>query len=306
MRGDLEWLMHRQGGVFSRRQALKFLSVAVVRRRVSSGRWQAPHRGIIVAHNGPLSPVQCQWVAVLAAGAGRPAYLGGLSALLVLGLKTLTSRHIHVLLPARCRETDPPAGVVVHRTRSLPPVDRWRAGSPPCTTAPRSVVDAAQWAASDSEARVIVAAAFQQRLVRGDDIEIVAARMPRAFRRSLILRTAADARGGSGTITEIDLLDLCRRAGLPLPTRQVRRVDASGRERYLDAWWEEWKLHVEVDGAHHMNVEHWWADMSRQNELWIPGERVLRFPAWLVRERPHEVIAQIRAALMAAGWVPGR
>jgi len=81
-------------------------------------------------------------------------------------------------------------------------------------------------------------------------------------------------------------------------------MDARGFERYLDAYWEEWKLHVEIDGSHHMNVEHWWADMSRQNNLWIPGERVLRFPAWLVRERPLEVIAQIRTALIAAGWVP--
>jgi len=282
---SLNWLMHRQDGVLSRRQA--------------------PHRGIVVAHNGPLSPRQRQWVAVLAAGAGRAAYLGGLSALLVLGLKNLTSRHIHVLLPARCRENNPPPGVVVHRTRSLPPRDRWRQGCPPCTTAPRSVVDAAQWAQSDSEARLIVASSFQQRLVHDGDIDDVVARMPRAYRRSLILRTAADAQGGSGTLAEIDLISLCRRFGLPLPTRQVPRLDARGRVRYLDAYWEDWKLHVEIDGSHHMSVEHWWADMSRQNELWIAGERVLRFPAWLVRERPREVLAQIRAALIAAGWVSG-
>jgi very-short-patch-repair endonuclease len=84
----------------------------------------------------------------------------------------------------------------------------------------------------------------------------------------------------------------------------VRRVDSSGRRRYLDAWFEEWQVHVEIDGGHHMDVRQWWADMKRQNDLWIPGDRVLRFPAWLVRERPAEVAAQVRAALLAAGWRP--
>jgi len=31
---------------------------------------------------------------------------------------------------------------------------------------------------------------------------------------------------------------------------------------------------------------------------------VLRFPAWLVREDPGQVIAQVRSALVAAGWRP--
>jgi hypothetical protein len=42
--------------------------------------------------------------------------------------------------------------------------------------------------------------------------------------------------------------------------------------------------------------------MKRQNDLWVAGDRVLRFPAWLVRRRPAEVAAQVRAALVAAGW----
>jgi very-short-patch-repair endonuclease len=59
---------------------------------------------------------------------------------------------------------------------------------------------------------------------------------------------------------------------------------------------------VEIDGAQHLEVRAAWADMKRQNDLWITGVRVLRFPAWLVRTRPAEVLAQVRAALIAAGW----
>ena len=74
--------------------------------------------------------------------------------------------------------------------------------------------------------------------------------------------------------------------------------------RYLDALFDEWQVHVEIDGAQHMDVRQWWADMKRQNDLWVPGGRVLRFPSWAVRHRPDEVAAQVRAALIAAGWRP--
>jgi hypothetical protein len=51
-----------------------------------------------------------------------------------------------------------------------------------------------------------------------------------------------------------------------------------------------------------MDVRHWAADMQRQNEVWIAGDRILRFPAWLIRARPAEVAAQLRAGLVAAGY----
>jgi very-short-patch-repair endonuclease len=63
-------------------------------------------------------------------------------------------------------------------------------------------------------------------------------------------------------------------------------------------------VHVEIDGAQHNDPLAWWADMDRQNALWIEGVRILRFPAWVIRDRPSEVVAQLRAALLAAGWTP--
>ncbi|WP_370518233.1 DUF559 domain-containing protein [Micromonospora sp. AMSO31t] len=74
--------------------------------------------------------------------------------------------------------------------------------------------------------------------------------------------------------------------------------------RWLDAYWREWRLHVEVDGAHHMDVRQWADDMRRQNDIWTVGDRILRFPAWLVRARPDEVAESVRGALRAAGWRP--
>ncbi|MEU5526082.1 hypothetical protein ABZ744_03985 [Micromonospora chersina] len=39
-----------------------------------------------------------------------------------------------------------------------------------------------------------------------------------------------------------------------------------------------------------------------QNDVWTTGDRILRFPAWLVRAHPDEVAATLRRALHAAGW----
>lgn len=110
--------------------------------------------------------------------------------------------------------------------------------------------------------------------------------------------------GGAEALSEIDLLRLCRRYGLPVPDLQQRRTDQSGRTRYLDAYWRRWRLHVEVDGAHHMYAAHWEADLRRQNDVWIAGDRILRFTSYQARHRPAEVADQIGRALRAAGWHP--
>ena len=192
--------------------------------------------------------------------------------------------------------------MTVHRTRYLPP-DCHR-GLPPRTSRSRSVIDAASWAVTDDRARAIVAAAFQQRIVTLPEIA-AALKSHRSIRRhKLIGLTANDAAGGSESISELELLDLCRSGRLPLPSRQTVIADASGRRRYRDAYFEEWKVHVEVDGGQHMHVAAWWADMQRQNDMWIAGERILRFPAWAIRNDPTTVQRQLRRALTEAGWRP--
>ncbi|MGI5147067.1 DUF559 domain-containing protein [Plantactinospora sp. CA-294935] len=301
---ELTYLRWLQDDVVSRRQALRHLSAKALQHRLATGRWQIMSRGVYLAHNGPVTREQRRWAAVLAAGAGRRAVLAGLSALEVLGMRGYHSATLHVLISARRQDRDPPPGVVVHRTRHLTAADVHRLGQPPCTMPARSLLDAAQWAGDDERARAIIAAGFQQRLVDGPELDRALARLPRLRRRGLIVAAAADARVGAESVAESDLLRLCRREGLPPPSRQVRRTDSRGRRRYLDVYFEQWKVMVEIDGAQHLEVRHWWADMRRQNDLWISGIRILRFPAWLVRDRPAEVAAQLRAALLAAGWRP--
>jgi very-short-patch-repair endonuclease len=144
---------------------------------------------------------------------------------------------------------------------------------------------------------LIVAAACQQRLVRPEEILSVLAVLPRVRRRRLLRSTLGDIAGGAAALSELDLLALCRRFRLPMPETQKCRRDADGRLRYLDAYWREWQVLVEVDGGHHMSAAEWSADMIRQNEIWIARDRILGFPAWLLRTDPEEVAKQLRAAL---------
>jgi very-short-patch-repair endonuclease len=272
-------LLARQNGVLSMAQAVRHLSRKAVRHRVASGRRQEPHPSVFVTHSGPISSAQLRWIAVL--GIGDHAVPAGPSALQAAGLRGFAGTAVHILVPAGRRPTRVPPGTTLHRTSCLPAKDLMRSGRPPRTRPARSLVDAAQWARRDDDARALIAAAFQQRLVTEPDVRDVLARMPRARRRRMIASTVADAAGGAHSLAEIDFVVLCRRHRLPEPTRQVVRLDAGGRRRYLDALFEPWRVHVEIDGSQHMKPRQAWADMRRQNGLWIAGYRVLRFPAWL-------------------------
>ncbi len=184
----LSRLLTIQCGVVSRKQMAKLMSWASLRHLVKSGRWRNPHRGVFLAHNGIPTDQQRLWVASLAAGGGRPALLGGRTALAAMGMKGFATDSVHVLLGAAQRELNPPPGVVVHRTRTLAARDIYRAVRPPCTTVARSVVDAASWARSDDEARTVIAMVFQQQMTTLAEITAVLDRMPRAKRRRLVLR----------------------------------------------------------------------------------------------------------------------
>ncbi|MDQ7904558.1 hypothetical protein RB614_08475 [Phytohabitans sp. ZYX-F-186] len=299
---DLDFLLFLQDGVISRRQALRHMSEKTIRHRVASGRWQHLHRAVYLTHSGPVTVHQRRWMAALAVGDGRLALLGGPSALAVLGMRGVETRRIHVLIGASRQHRRPPPGVVVHRTHRVPIEDLHRMGRPPCTMPARSLVDAAQWAPSDRDAAAIIAAGFQQRLVAAVDMTPVLERMTHVRRRRLIVEAVADAAGGAESIAEMDFARMCRRHRLPEPSRQVARVDSAGRRRYRDVYFDRWRLHVEIDGAQHLEVPSWYADMQHHNEIAIAGETLLRFPAWLVRHKPDEVAGQVRAALLAAGW----
>jgi very-short-patch-repair endonuclease len=291
-------LLDEQAGVVSVASATHYLGRPAVRWRLASGRWQRAGPGVLVTQSGPMTEEQRLWAPVLAAGRG--AVLAGLTAARLDGLAGFEDHRTDVLIPASRRVRQPLPGIAVHRSVLLEPVDVHPTRRPPRTRVGRSLVDAAAWAATDRRARAILAAGVQQRLIRAADLGAVLERCPRVYRRALMRATLADVEGGAQALSELDFCDLVRRYGLPEPDRQFERVDEQGR-RWLDAVWERARLVVEIDGRWHMDVRVWWADMRRDNGLTIDGYRVLRFPAFVVRDSPKTVAVQIAQALLQAG-----
>ena len=108
----------------------------------------------------------------------------------------------------------------------------------------------------------------------------------------------------AGTLAagELDFAALCRRFHLPEPSRQVIRRDEKGRARWLDVYFDEFSLVIELDGLWHMEATTWWADLARANQHELDGDGLLRFPNFVVRERPEEVARTVAAALRRRGW----
>ncbi len=295
---DFGELCAAQSGVITLGSARQHLGGSAVRWRLASGRWQRAGAGVLVTQSGPLTDEQRLWAAVL--GAGEGAVLAGLTAARLHGLAGFDDRRIYLLVPASRQVRKAVAGVVVRRSRLLGSADVHPVRRPPRTRVGRSLVDAAAWAATERGARAVLAAGVQQRLIRAADLSGVVDHCPRVRRRALIRATLADVAGGAEALSELDLCALVRRFGLPEPDRQVERQDGQGR-RWLDAVWEHARLVVEIDGRWHMEIRAWWGDMQRDNELTVDGYRVLRFPAFVVRDTPELVATLIARALNRAG-----
>jgi len=278
--------------------AIQAVGESAVRWRLSTGRWQRPCRGVVITHSGPVSDDEELWVAVHAAG--PRAVLGGLTAARLGGLSGFTGRAIHVLVPASCQVRVALPRLVAHRSRALTTADVHPLRQPPRTRIARSLLDAAAWSRTDDGARALLAAGVQQRLTRPDQIAGLLGRFPTIRRHALIASTLADISGGAQALSELDFCRLTRRYRLPEPDRQAVRRDEAGRRRWLDAYWDQACLVVEVDGLWHMEAAAWWADMYRENDLTLGGLRVLRFPAFAVRDHPSAVAGQLRRALMGA------
>lgn len=259
---------------------------------VRSGRWQRPARGVIVRHSGTLTLDERVTVELFAQ---HPASaVAGLTAAVLDGLQGFPATPFFIVVPHEVRSRPRP-GVVLKRTRLIGEADIHPARTPRRTRPARSIVDAAAWASSEFGAQAIIASGVQQGLVTPAQLSEVLRSFPRIARRPLLVETIRDVGGGSLSEYEVLFVRLCREFELPIPTRQRRRRDASGRWRYLDADFDEYGLVVEIDGQQHMEALAWWQDMMRSNELVVDEQKVLlRFAGFALRHQRQEVAAVLR------------
>lgn len=285
-------LAAEQGGVVSRRQ---LYAVGVtrwqVRGHVSARRWQLIGDQSVALHNGVVSEQGHRWAAVFQGG--PRAHLDGASSLVAGGLKRFTADRVRVSVPrgARVRRT---ASYDIRQTR------RWSADDLAPSGIPRTkpevaAVRAGLWAKSDKQAALVVTMTVQQGLAEPVAIGRQLMRV-RKHRRLFLHAVVNDLIDGARSLGELDVVAELRRRGLPTPARQVLRRDSRNRY-FLDLYWPDARLVVEIDGIHHSWAENVVGDALRQNALALAGDTVLRLPLLGLRLNPDEFFGQIASAL---------
>ncbi|MET0526194.1 MAG: DUF559 domain-containing protein [Nocardioides sp.] len=287
-----------QGGVVSRRQ---LYGAGVTRWQVTghlrAERWRKVGDQSICIHTGPLDQTAQFWAAVFQGG--PRAHLDGAAALVAGGLERYALERIRVTVPrgARVRRT---SAFDIRQTR------RWAADDVVATGIPRTrpavaAVRAGLWAKTDRQATLLITMAVQQGLVTAAEVGLELLRILRDKRRGLLYAVVNDLLGGVRSLGELDVAGELRRRGLPEPERQVLRRGPRGRY-YLDLYWPQWKLVVEIDGIHHSWAENVVDDALRQNSLALDGDTVLRLPLLGYRLRPDEFFEQIERGLTVGGF----
>lgn len=291
-------VLETQCGVLTTVQALQRVGEKRLRTRVRNQLWQQPYRGVVVTHNGPLTPEQATWAHLLACPPG--SVLGGLSALEQDGLTGFPPDATYVVVPDHARRPER-EGLVVHSSVYLDERDVHPLRTPPRTRTPRSVVDAASWSEAPRRVRAIVLASAQQGLVRTRELREALTRRGTCRHRALIVESYLDAAGGIQSLPERDFDTIRTWVGLPEPTRQ-RRVRRKDGKYYLDVTWDEYEVAVEIHGIPHMRALQWDADLLRANEIVIGGPKLLIFSSYAVRHEREVVSDQLRRLFANAGW----
>lgn len=279
-------------------EAIERFGLGRVRNHVDRGRWQKPCRGVVVLHNGPLSPRQ-QLDVALTSAAPRAA-LGGLTALACDGFDGFASPAPQIVLPSGARSPSL-GGLEVHWSTQLDGRDVHPLATPRRTRPARSLVDAASWTENERLARAIVIGGVQQGLTSTAHLRDALTRRGPCRHRGLIIESILDAAGGIQSLPERDFDEVCAFAGLPRPTRQ-RPAQGPDRRFYLDVSWDDLGMSAEVHGLPHHAVERWSADLVRANEVVIRGERLLIFSSYTVRREQRAVVDQLVRMAQALGW----
>lgn len=166
----------------------------------------------------------------------------------------------------------------------------------PRTTPAVAAIRAAQWVRTDRQAATVLAMAVQQRLVRREDLLACWASVYRSRRGAFLHVVIRDICAGAESLGELDFAALCRAAKLPAPSRQEVRHGVRGRY-YLDIYWEDPGLHIEIDGFQHQLGLAVVDDALRQNDLALTTDVTLRIPVLGLRTRAADFMTQVRRAL---------
>lgn len=267
----------------------------MIRHRISTERWVARSSLVIGTTTGELTREQRMRLGVL--HAGRGSLIGDLTAAELGGLRNWYRDPVTVLVP-QGRDLGPPLEGIrfIETRRPLNTMRRPDLDLPVCRIEP-AVLHFAAYQPSTRTAEGVVAAAVQQGLTTPGLLLEWVERM-RPLRWAMMFReTLGEIADGSQSVAELDVLRLCRDYSLATPRQQTKRRDADGRIRFTDCEWllpDGRTLVLEVDGAFHMDVEHWEDDLARQRALAAHDRVQIRCTARELRDVPGTIARDLR------------
>jgi hypothetical protein len=266
-------------------------------RAAKRGHWRRLSHAVYLGAPGEPSADQRVWAAGL--HGGKHARLSGRTALILHGWsQTLRKRH-DVVVPHHVHPKDPPEWVRIHRL--VQPVTG--PAAQPLRTSPHvATLHASAWASSDREAMLTVISVLQQRLTSPARLASTLTSMPRLHRHRLIGEMVREYADGAHSLNEFDFAALCRRHFVPEPIRQSRVYDNDGILRAIDARFQTRsgrELRVEIEGLHHLDPEHYLADVDRHNALALSDPATtLRITTWHLRQDPAPFMTDLGWAIL--------
>ncbi|MGI8506699.1 MAG: hypothetical protein ACR2MK_07840 [Solirubrobacteraceae bacterium] len=277
----------RQHGNLTRLQLLDLgLNDDAIAHRVKRGRLHRVHTGVYAVGRPPVTALERAAAAVLACGPG--AVLSHMSALALWGFADRWPARLEVTV-ARHRH---PAGVHVHRCRTLTRRDRRRQHGIAVTSLARTLVDCAPRLSERALTRAVNDGLRSPFLSRSQLAE-VCARLSRHPGVKLLSRFVDSRDGPTRSGFEDDFSGFCARFGLPAP-----KVNTTVCGYEVDALFEDERLIVELDGwDFHQSRDSFESDRNRDADTLAAGVATVRITWNRMTATPVEEVARLGAIL---------
>jgi hypothetical protein len=268
-------LARRQLGLITRAQALQLLSKGQLEHLVERGDVVRRRRGVYAVAGMPPTYAQTVLAAVLAAQVD--AWASHRTAARLHGLKVPAPEGIDVLtLPDHRVRLE---GVVHHRNTLVVVGDVTVLGGVPITSVARTLVDCIPWLPGKALDRAIDDAR-RRGIVDVDQLAAAHAAVdegPRTGRHLVVpmrpvLARRLEGQDAGGSDRELEVLEVLRQAGMPLPVQQFP-IMVAGRQRYLDYAYPDARVYIEFLGfsEHGMIRSTFDDDAEREPELALMG-----------------------------------
>jgi len=287
-----------QAGALSRRQLREAgLSSQLIIRRLERRRWQQLYWGVYAVFNGPPPRETWLWAAVLRAGQG--AVLSHQTAGELHGLIDSPAEVIYVTVPSTRRVAT--RGLIIRISVRVEQA-RQPNREPPRTSVEETVLDLAQLSPSFDDACGWITKACGRRLTTEEKL-----RAALALRKKMRWRNELDdvlEAAGSGIHSVLEyryVRDVERAHGLPRSRHQVRVV-IDGKTVYRDAYYEEYRLAVELDGRLAHPDDERWRDSQRDVQASVRGVETVRYSWRDVYARACETALLQAQILRRRGW----